>query len=437
MKKLTAVILAGGSGKRFWPVVTDKILMEFMGKPLVTHTVIDVLPQEVTDVVVIANPRNAKELTEMKFGVPHIVVVQNEAKGMADAIMTARHVLADRALLVMIADHLVEKELIASVVKKGLHSSAFGVLPGWKPGGYFPGGYFEIEGTRIRAIEEKPEPGREPSPYVNVTGHYISDANVLFSEMERTQGEDDDRYERTLSKLMTHTEFIMVPYEGFSASIKFPWDILRMSDTILSMHAVKHVGKNADIRDNVTIDGPVWIGDEVKIFENTKIIGPAYIGAHSVIGNNNIIRASHIGQHCVTGFNTDITRSYVGANSWFHSNYIGDSVIEENVSMGSGAVLANLRLDEGEIASTVKEKRVMTGMHKLGAVIGRHVRIGVNSSIMPGVKIGSGSFIGAGVVLSQDLPEKSFVSVRQEHLVLNNQKDMESASRDEFLRKIL
>ena len=41
----------------------------------------------------------------------------------------------------------------------------------------------------------------------------------------------------------------------------------------------------------------------------------------------------------MTGFNTDITRSYIGDNCWFHSNYIGDSVLEGNVSMGSGAAI--------------------------------------------------------------------------------------------------
>jgi UDP-N-acetylglucosamine diphosphorylase / glucose-1-phosphate thymidylyltransferase / UDP-N-acetylgalactosamine diphosphorylase / glucosamine-1-phosphate N-acetyltransferase / galactosamine-1-phosphate N-acetyltransferase len=436
-RKLTAVILAGGAGKRFWPLKTDKILLPFLGKPLIAHTVIDALPPEVTDAVVIANPQNSKALAEMTFGVPHTVVVQNEAKGMADALMTARNILTDTSLLVMIADHFVEKKLITQIVKKGRSSSAFGVMPGWKPAGYFPGGYFELDGTRIKGIVEKPEKGKEPSGYVNVTGHYISDANVLFAEMEKTGGEYDDRYERALTQLMSHTEFTMVPYDGYSSSLKLPWNILDMTETLLSRHAVKHIGRQTVIKDNVVIDGPVWIGDNVRIFENTKIIGPAYIGSHTIIGNNNIIRGSYIGQHCVTGFNTDITRSYIGANSWFHSNYIGDSVIEENVSMGSGAVLANLRLDDGEISSVVRNARIMTGRHKLGAVIGKHVRIGVNASIMPGVKIGSGSFIGAGVVLSQDLPEKSFTSVRQEHVIVANLKDMETSDRDEFLRRIM
>ena len=66
--------------------------------------------------------------------------------------------------------------------------------------------------------------------------------------------------------------------------------------------------------------------------------------------------------------------------------------------MGAGAALANLRLDDGVIQSS--------GKNKLGVMIGMHVRIGVNASIMPGIKIGKGSFVGSGVVLDRDLPEE-------------------------------
>ena len=205
---------------------------------------------------------------------------------------------------------------------------------------------------------------------------------------------------------MTKETFVMVVFEGSFASLKYPWNILDIMD-ILFQRLSPHQGKNVEIKSNVVIEGPVYISDNVKIFENSKIVGPCYIGANTIIGNNNIIRHSHIGANCVTGFNTDITRSYVGDNCWFHSNYVGDSVLEGDVSMGSGTVLANLRLDRGEIASVIGENRVNTKRTKLGAMIGINVRVGVNASIMPGVKIGSNSMVGAGLVVNHDIPNDS------------------------------
>ncbi len=172
------------------------------------------------------------------------------------------------------------------------------------------------------------------------------------------------------------------------------------------------------------------------IFENTKIVGPCYIGPDTIIGNNNIIRQSHIAGGCVTGFNTDITRSYIGDACWFHSNYIGDSVLEGNVSMGSGSVLANLRLDEGTIWSEVGGTRINTMRTKLGTIIGRDVRIGVNTSVMPGVKIGSQSFIGAGTIIDKDISDASFCMAKSTYTLTKNHHDVGLGHRDEFKKHV-
>jgi bifunctional UDP-N-acetylglucosamine pyrophosphorylase/glucosamine-1-phosphate N-acetyltransferase len=96
--------------------------------------------------------------------------------------------------------------------------------------------------------------------------------------------------------------------------------------------------------------------------------------------------------------------------------------------MGGGAALANLRLDDGIIQSS--------GKNKLGVMIASHVRIGVNASIMPGIKIGRGSFIGSGVVLDRDLPEESYCMVKSSYTIMRNNKNVEFQNRDEFKKLI-
>lgn len=105
--------------------------------------------------------------------------------------------------------------------------------------------------------------------------------------------------------------------------------------------------------------------------------------------------------------------------------------------MGSGAVLANLRLDDGEISSTVREAKVGTGKTKLGSMIGTGSRIGVNASVMPGIKIGQDSFIGAGVTVDRDIPEKSYVApTKNAFTITPNTKSVNTSDRDTF-KKIL
>lgn len=431
---LTAVILAGGIGKRFSPLTTDKLLFPFFGKSFFEHAVATTLPPQVTNVVVITNSINRDVVASMKFPVPHMVVVQKQPLGMADALLSAASELKG-ALLIMIADDFLDPALYELVVAEATSSRAFGVIPGWKTPTYFPGGYLALADTVITNIVEKPEVGKTPSPYVNVSGHYIKDSDVLLAEISRTTSEQDDRYEKALTSLMKHEEFRMVPYEGTFGSLKYPWDVLGAMDFFFHNKFRAYKGKRVVIKENVTIEGQVYIGDGVKIFENTKIVGPCYIGQGTIIGNNNIIRDSHIGAGCVTGFSTDITRSYIGDNCWFHTNYIGDSVLEGNISMGSGGVLANLRLDDGVISSRVREEKVSTGKNKLGAIIGKNVRIGVNASIMPGIKVGSGSFVGSGVILDRDLPENVYAVASGGYAVKPNT-GAAASSRDAFKTKL-
>ena len=53
----------------------------------------------------------------------------------------------------------------------------------------------------------------------------------------------------------------------------------------------------------------------------------------------------------------------------------------------------------------VGNERIDTGRMKLGAIIGAGVRIGVNTSTMPGVKIGAGALIGPGIRITRDVPD--------------------------------
>lgn len=437
-KPLTAVVLAGGSGSRFWPFTQSKTLFPFFGKPLVDFSVISQLPSEVDDVVIVSNAENRHALQNTKFSKPVLTVLQPQPLGMANALLSAAAQLADRRLLVIIADDVAHPSLLRDVLSVAKSKKdAFAVLAGWKASTYFPGGYMRMDGDRVLGIVEKPAPDALPSPYVAISGHYFADSNSLLEELKRTRVETDDAYEQAITMLALREKIYVSPYARGFSSLKYPWNVLDTMDVLFEEQFKARKGKGVHLGANVIIDGPVCFGDNVRVFENTKIIGPCYIGDNTIIGNNNIVRHSHIGANCVTGFNTDITRSYIGDSCWFHSNYIGDSILAGNISMGSGAVLANLRLDDGVIFSTVKNARISTSRTKLGSMIGSHTRIGVNASIMPGIKIGSQSFIGSGIVVDRDIPEKSFVSLgKQTFTIAPNTNTSSPVSRDAF-KKLL
>lgn len=434
-KEVIVVVLAGGVGKRFQPFVTDKSVFPIFGEPLLVHNLRKLVAVGFSRFVIVTNETNDAAIRALSNPSIRIeTVIQKNSSGMGDAILAAKDVIRNSPILVVNAEDVLEDSLYEQVKNEMKKGESF--VTGKKTHEYVDSGYLHVSGKRVVGIVEKPGKGNEPSNLINLVFHYFPLADGFIEYIGRVATTKDDVYEQALNSYMKDHEVSFVSYEGTWLPFKYPWHVLGVSDYFLHNHLKVGRGKHIDIRNNVSIEGPVFIGNNVRIFENTKIVGPVYIGDNTIIGNNNIIRESFIGNDCVTGFNTDITRSYIGNDCWFHSNYLGDSVLEGNVSLGSGSVLANLRLDEGEISSYVSGARMGTKRSKLGALIAQDVRIGVNASIMPGVKIGTNSFVGAGVILDRDIPEDSFCVSKSAYEVKKNNTTIPSNNRQHFKAKI-
>lgn len=433
-KDVVAIVLAGGEGKRFWPLQTSKSMVHFLGLPLLVHNLNRLKKIGITQVIIVIHRQDKEIVTHLTVdGLTIRTVVQPKPNGMAGGVLAAAPLMEGSPCFIMNATDLVEKKLYEELKRK-IGGEAI-VLVGIKTKHYFPMGYFVLNDQNVVGIVEKSGEGNVPSDFGNLVFHYFPDSKRFIELLRTTKSDNDDIYEKALNELLKEGNAKVMGYHGYWCPIKYPWHMLDIMDRLL-WEVSDFRGKNIEIKSNVVIEGPVHIGDNVKIFENSKIVGPCYIGDNTIIGNNNIIRHSQIGSGCVTGFNTDITRSYIGDNCWFHSNYIGDSVIEGDVSMGSGNVLANLRLDEGDVYSVVRKERVNTKRTKLGSMIARHVRIGVNTSIMPGVKIGSNSMIGAGLIVDRDIPDGSFVTGSTTIAITNNSRSIPQ-TRDSFKKKLL
>jgi NDP-sugar pyrophosphorylase family protein len=306
-------------------------------------------------------------------------------------------------------------EAILSAYETG---KADALLAAYRVATYFPGGYLRLgDGGRIAAIVEKPGAGNEPSDLVTLVAHLHCDPLSLLDAIEneyRAPVRTDDHYERAMAALMQQKIFMPVPYQGQWKAIKYPWHVLDAMEYFLGQIQGQTIATNARMADNALVSGPVIIEPNVRMFAGSCIVGPAYIGAGAIIGNNALVRDSMIGRNSVVGYSTEVARTYVGNDVWFHTNYIGDSVIDSNVSFGSGGITANLRLDEQNIRSTVKGQRIDSGRAKLGAIVGSGARMGVNTLLMPGIKVGQGSFVGPGVVMNDDVQDHMQVLIKQE-----------------------
>ena len=413
---MKVLFLCGGNGKRMAPLTDDKFLLRFLGKTLLEHQMQIVLEAGLSNIILVCNPQNRERVKAIAERFPSAsieIAVQEKPLGIANALESAAHLL-NQELMIVNPNDIFDGTAYAALLKSRQQGKAVSHILGYRVNSYFPGGYLVTnERGDLTGIVEKPGKGNEPSDMVNLLVHSHSDPGVLLSYISRVETEKDDIYERALDAMCKEGKPIhVVPYLGVWYAIKYPWNILDGVRYFLD-RTEGYISPTAQISSRAVIDGKVVIGDNARVLENAVIRGPVYIGPRTIIGNSTLVRAySHIGADCVVGFATEIKGSYVGDSSWFHMNYVGDSVVGEHCNFGAGTITANWRFDEKTISVRVSDNLVDTGMDKFGAIIGDNCRTGINVSIMPGIKIGPNSIIGPSVYLTKDVESNTMMRVR-------------------------
>ncbi len=432
---MKTIILAAGRSRRMQPI-EDKNFLNFLGKPLIIRQIETMKEAGLNEFVLVGGAHNQERLKEActKFEIGAEIVEQKDlGMGMCGAVLAAADLIGNEAVLVVSSNDTVD----VSAYRTILDAADFdGAMLGKKVYEYFPGGYLETEGGSIKSIVEKPGEGNEPSDLVNLVVHYHKDGAKLVDYLSKAKSSDDDLYETALQNMIDDgMKYQAVPYDGYWQPIKYPWHVRNVFKYYFEK-ANKKIDESAQISEHAIIKGDVIIGKNVRIFEGAIINGPCYIGDYSIVANNALVRDSHIGANCVIGFSSEVARSFLGNDVWTHSNYIGDSIIGNNVSFGAGAVTGNFRLDEKNVLIDCNGERVDSGTNKLGLICGSHVRAGVNTSFMPGVKVGSNSFVGAGIVVAEDIKTGSFVRGDWKLNISDNKIDVENINRDEIKNNI-
>ena len=436
---MKVVFLCGGVGKRMFPITEDKFSLKFLGKTLLEHQVERALASGLDEFVLVGNQRNIERLREIaaRFAQAKIgLAVQGQPAGMADAVQSAQKLVGDEMIVVNPGD-VFEESAYAAVLEARRSGSASSYILGTRATEYFPGGYLVVdEEEEILHIVEKPRRGEEPSNVINIVVHLHRDAKALFRCLAKVKGRGCDAYEQALESMINDGHKLkLVEYGGFWGPIKYPWHLLDAMEYFLDQ-GPGGIASSAIISEKATIAGDVTIAENVRVLENAVIRGPCYIGKNSIIGNNVLIRdRSHIGADCVVGFSTEIKHSYIGDGCWFHHNYIGDSIIADRCSFGAGTVTANLRLDEEEVTIESDGKTLDTGLDKLGTIVGADSKIGINVSIMPGVRIGPNSVVGPHVMLRRDLGPGRMILFESNNKIIEREISLGESERRKFEKR--
>ncbi len=413
MRKIkNALILAGGDSTRFWPL-EGKVLFDFLGKPLIIHQ-INELKKYAEKITVVVHKEYAtvigRLVENLENGrVVQIIVQKEELVGQAGAIMSSKNHITGETVIFN-ANDIFDYSFLLKITKLPAPKNKV-ILTGKKQNEYFSGGYFKFDDRQnLVEIVEKPSINKLPSNMVRLVVDYFSDIALITQAIESVKTSKDDHYEQALNKILSGTaDRNYHVYEGYWNSLKYPWHVLEMMKTMLEKVDGKKIAATAQISKKALIVGNVTIGENVRVGDFAKIVGPAYIGDNTVVSDYSLIRDSQIGEDCLIGSYSEVARSHIGNRVFLHRNYVGDSVMADKSMMGAGAVTANLRFDGKTISSSYDDKNIDTNRDKLGSVIGARSKIGVNSTIVPGVKIGKDCIVAPGEKVRFDLEEETYL----------------------------
>jgi UDP-N-acetylglucosamine diphosphorylase/glucosamine-1-phosphate N-acetyltransferase len=440
---LQTIILAGGEGKRVFPLAVNrpKPMFKLLGKPLIHH-VIDTLKEAGLKDYVIVVGHKGEQIKDYlkdgsKLGVNIEYTVQKESLGMANALETAEE-LAEDNFFVVNADDIFEASLIKQIIRKFNEGNAEIVISCKPVKETWKFGIIRVEDEKVTDFVEKPPKGKEPSNLA-VVGVYILTKRI-FDYCKKIPVSDHQYEDAILQFIKDRNVVKSVSYDGFFAGYKYPWDLFTINKQLMDGQVKKEtIEDGAEISERATVEGRVWIGRGTKVFEGACIRGPCYIGENSIVGGNSLVRQySSLGRGCVVGFSTEIKHSLIGDDCWFHMNYIGDSIIASNCLFGAGTITANFRFDEKNIKVRIGNKKIDSGTNKLGAIIGDNCKTGTNACLEPGVKIGPQSIVGSNVDLQDDLePEKIIFVDKKSYITKENKIAFSSESKQHLMKKLM
>ena len=188
----------------------------------------------------------------------------------------------------------------------------------------------------------------------------------------------------------------------------------------IDIHGTVSAGRDVVIEANVVIKGTVSLGENVYI-ESGCVLDNCTIGARARVYSHSRL------EHCSVGANAQVgpfarlrpktvldegvrignfvetKAATIGKGSKVnHLSYIGDAVIGSAVNIGAGTITCNY-----------------DGANKYRTTLGDRVFIGSNSALVAPVNIGDGATIGAGSVITKDVPAEQLALTRSEQKIIS------------------
>ena len=426
MKKITTVILAAGKSSRF-KHSKSKIFQDFSGSSVIEHVYKIAEKISKNEVIFVCNNEN---IGDLKNNFPKAkFVIQHKQLGTADAISNVKNLLKNSNLLILFADTpLISSESITKLIRNFYKNKSIGSMIAFKTNNPYGYGRVVVKGNYVNSVVEELNASLMQKK-INLcnSGVMICNSNLLFKNIDKISNKNikKEKYlpdifsifnkidksfsyilgsEEEMLGINTIKNFIdldVIYQKRIKNSIIDKGVIILQPDTVRLSYDTK-IKKGSIIEPHVIIKPGVLIKENVIIKSHT-VLEKCVINKNSSIGPSARIRpTTKIGINVKVGNYVEIKNSDIGDNtSISHLSYIGDSTIGKNVNIGAGTITCNYN-----------------GKKKNKTIIENDVFIGSNTSLIAPLKIGAKSTIGAGSVITMDIPKNHLALERSEVKIL-------------------
>ncbi len=422
-REIAAIVLAAGMGTRMKSRI-PKVLHPLAGRPMIAHLLASVAAVGPTRTVVVVGP-GMDAVAEAVA--PAKTVVQDEALGTGHAVLAAREALAgfDGDVLILFGgDPLIPPEVMRILIdaRRAAPAPAVVVL-GMRPDD--PAGYGRLiigkDGGLERIVEFRDANAEERAAGLCNSGVMAVDGARLFDLLDRV-GDDNAKKEYYFTDIvaLARAEGLgCAVVEGDAADlvgVDSRADLARAEarvqqrlrraamDAGVTMIDPETVflafdtsfGRDVVIEPNVVFGTGVSVGDDVRIRAFSHIEG-ATIAAGAAVGPFARLRpGADLGENARVGNFVEVKNAVIEQGAKVnHLSYVGDSRVGAHANVGAGTITCNY-----------------DGFTKSHTDIGAGAFIGSNTALVAPVKIGDGATVGAGSVITKDVPADALAVTR-------------------------
>ena len=251
------VILAGGSGKRLWPLsrkLYPKQFINLINKTSLFQDTLLRIPESFSEPIIVCNEEHrfivAEQLRQIDI-TPNCIILEPEGKNTAPAVTLASLMLTknseDHVILVLSADHLInnvykfQKSIsIASKLAERGELVTFGVIPSSPETGY---GYIEIEKnnistySQIKSFKEKPNKSTAESylnsgSYLWNSGIFMFKASKFLNELGKFEPQILNQCEKAIINFTRDFDFLRINEKEFKKCNEKSIDYAVMEKTL-------------------------------------------------------------------------------------------------------------------------------------------------------------------------------------------------------------